>query len=281
MKEELISQGNKMIGVNGCIICYDDYGNGVIPIIFIHGFPFDKSSWEPQLKFFKDSHRVIAYDIQGFGKSIATNEKMSISLFADDLVKFMDALEIKKAIICGLSMGGYILLNALSRYSERFYAIVLCDTQCISDSTEGKEKRILSIEKIKKVGINDFAETFIKSVFCSETFNNNRGLVDKVKNIIIDTPTHTIINGMIALAERSENCSTLDKIDIPTLIICGNEDIVTPLAQSRFLNQSIKKSELVVIYKAGHLSNLEQPDIFNTELLNFILKLSDISGYEN
>ena len=138
-----------MIPINNVTICYDDYGDSELPILFIHGFPFDKSTWEPQMEFLKISHRVIAYDIRGFGKSIAGNEKNSISLFADDLVKFMDALAIKKAIVCGLSMGGYILLNAVNRYPEKFEAIILCDTQCIADSPEAKAKRIHTIEKVK------------------------------------------------------------------------------------------------------------------------------------
>jgi 3-oxoadipate enol-lactonase len=125
---------NLYVDINGITICYDDFGKGLLPIIFIHGFPFDKSSWQPQLDFLRQTHRVIAYDIRGFGNSTSGKEKESIRLFADDLIQFMDALEIDKAIVCGLSMGGYILLNAAFRYPERFEAIVLSDTQCIADS---------------------------------------------------------------------------------------------------------------------------------------------------
>jgi len=126
------------IKLNGLTISYDDLGKGAVPIIFIHGFPFDKSSWQPQMEFFKKTNRVIAYDIRGFGKSSSGNEKESIRLFADDLIKFMDGLEITKAIVCGFSMGGYILLNAVCHYPKRFDAIILSDTQCIADSVETK-----------------------------------------------------------------------------------------------------------------------------------------------
>ena len=130
-----------MISVNGATICYDDFGTGALPVIFLHGFPFDKSSWQPQMEFLRNTYRVIALDIRGFGKSTSGNETKSMSLFADDLIKFMDGLEIDKAIVCGLSMGGFILLNAANRFPERFKALVLCDTQCIADSPEAKEKR--------------------------------------------------------------------------------------------------------------------------------------------
>ena len=114
-----------MIDIDGITISFDDFGKSDIPIIFIHGFPFDKSSWQPQITFFKHTHRVIAYDIRGFGASTAGTEKASISLFADDLVHFMDRMQIEKAIVCGLSMGGYILLNAVKRFPTRFEAIIL------------------------------------------------------------------------------------------------------------------------------------------------------------
>ena len=97
--------------------------------------------WDEQVELLKKTHRVIAYDIRAYGKSTAGEDEQSINLFADDLIKFMDGLLIKKAIVCGFSMGGYTLLNAVSRYPKRFEALILCDTQCIADSSETKEKR--------------------------------------------------------------------------------------------------------------------------------------------
>src|ERR1700749_5009267 len=138
----MASKGNDItVQANGIAVCYDDLGIGNTPILFIHGFPFDKSSWQLQLDYLKSSHRVIAYDLRGFGKSSTGNEKPSMDLFADDLVQLMNILQIDKVVACGLSMGGYILLNAVNRYTERFEAIVLSDTQCIADTSEGKEKR--------------------------------------------------------------------------------------------------------------------------------------------
>src|ERR1700746_2445624 len=103
----LLSGNNIKVNVKDITVCYDDYGTSDIPVIFIHGFPFDKSSWKPQVDFLKTKTRVITYDIRGFGKSTPGNEHISIGLFADDLINFMDTLQIKKAIVCGISMGGY------------------------------------------------------------------------------------------------------------------------------------------------------------------------------
>jgi len=261
------------INLNGVTICYDDFGKGIVPIIFIHGFPFDKSSWQPQMDFLKKNHRVIAYDIRGFGKSTANAENASIRLFADDLIKLMDALQINKAIVCGLSMGGYILLNAVTRYPEKFKAIILSDTQCIADPPEAKEKRYKTIEQIDAGGLIGFAETFVKNIFYQESLETKKELVQKIKNIIFSTSTVTITRTLNALAQRLEMCSSLNEISVPALILCGKEDTVTPPSQAEFLHSNIANSTIHCIDKAGHLSNLEQPDEFNQHLTNFIAGL--------
>lgn len=262
------------IKLDKATICYDDMGNGEIPLIFIHGFPFDKSSWLNQLNYFKSSHRVIAYDIRGFGQSTDGEEKLSINLFADDLIKFMDGLEISKAIVCGLSMGGYILLNAVDRYPERFEAIILCDTQCIADTTEGKEKRKLAISEIEKDGLNNFATDFVRKIFCEQTFKNKIQLTECIREIILATAPQTITGTLNALAERSELCTTLNEIKIPVLILCGKEDQITPPTQSEAMLSIIPNAKLKLIEDAGHMSNLEQPETFNRNLNEFISDLA-------
>ena len=269
------------VNVNGITICYDDLGKGEIPIIFIHGFPFDKSSWDPQMDFLKKTNRVIAYDIRGFGNSTTDNEKASIGLFAADLILFMDVLQINKAIVCGLSMGGYILLNAVNRYPNRFEALILSDTQCIADSPEVKEKRNKTIEQIKSNGITDFASAFIAAVFCEESLANKHELVEKIEKIILSTSPETFTGTLNAMAQRQEMCTWLNKISVPTLILCGKEDEVIPLTQSKFLQNKIINSTLHSIDGAGHLSNLEQPDEFNKHLNNFISGLVKMENKKN
>ena len=258
------------ITINDVSISYNDYGTGIMPIIFLHGFPFDKTSWQPQMESLKQTHRVIAYDIRGFGKSTAGKSAPTIRLFADDLIQFMDGLSINKAIVCGLSMGGYILLDAISRYPNRFEAIVLCDTQCIADSEETKEKRNQTILQIKANGLKSFAQGFIKNIFCQESSDKKKELVEKINQIILSTPFDSIVGTLGALTERENTCLTLDEIAVPTLILCGKEDIVTVPEQSEFLQDNIPDSTLYIIDKAGHLSNLEQSGEFNQHLTNFI-----------
>lgn len=261
---------NVSIPVNNFNLSYDDLGEGNVPIIFLHGFPFDKSMWNDQLEFLKSNHRVIACDIRGFGQSTDEASHLSMDLFADDVIKFMDTLKIEKAIICGLSMGGFIALNLMKRFQERFSALILCDTQCIADTAEVKENRFKAIEKIEADGVFDFNDGFIKKVFHKESLENKKELVRNLRNVVFSNSEHIIKQGLIALAERSETCSILNEIHIPTLILCGREDEVTPLVQSEMMFSSIDGSVLHVIDKAGHVSNLEQPDVFNKHLLDFL-----------
>lgn len=269
---DVISGSEINIKIGDATICYDDFGTSEIPIIFIHGFPFNKETWQPQVEFLRARHRVIAYDIRGFGKSTSGKEESSIGLFADDLIDFMDALQIKKAIVCGLSMGGYILLNAAHRYPERFEGLVLCDTQCNPDTAEGREKRFDSIKKIEAEGLGDYADASVKNLFCKNSFDTNKKLVSDIHETILTTSPGAITSTLSALANRSDTCPILSEISLMTLIICGKEDVITPPAKAEILNTGIKNSSLVIIEEAGHLSNLEQVDEFNHALGKFITK---------
>jgi 3-oxoadipate enol-lactonase len=259
------------IEVNDFNLSYDDLGEGRYPIIFLHGFPFDKSMWNEQCEFLKSSYRLIACDIRGFGKSTDEVTPLSMSLFADDLILFMDKLGIDKAIICGLSMGGFIALNAVKRFPERFEGLILCDTQCIADTAEVKEQRLKDIIEIDNEGVTNFNEKFIKKVFHEDSFVNKKELVENLRNIVFANSKHVISQGLLALAVRTETCSTLSNIKIPTLIICGREDAVTPLAQSEYMKSHIEGSILKVIDNTGHVSNLEQPKEFNECLSEFLM----------
>lgn len=267
---------NLTIPVNDFNLSYDDLGEAGIPVIFLHGYPFSKEMWKQQLEFLQSTHRVIACDIRGFGKSTYEEGTLSIDLFADDLLTFMYKLHIEKAIICGLSMGGYIALNAVQRFPTHFEALILCDTQCIADAPAVKEKRYKVIDDITANGVKDFNEGFIKSVFQKDTLSNKKELVEALRTVVFANSQHIITAGLIALAERSETCSTLGAINIPTLIICGREDEVTPLAQSDFMHQMIEGSIMHVIDNAGHVSNLEHPDEFNQQLQDFLTAHSTV-----
>jgi pimeloyl-ACP methyl ester carboxylesterase len=237
----------------------------------LHGFPFDKSSWDNQLIFLeKNGYRAFAVDIRGFGKSLSGTKSFSMDQFADDLIHFMDLKDIQKTIVCGLSMGGYILLNMTTRYRHRLNGIILCDTQCLADTNEAKQKRMDTILNLTENGVEEFADGFIQKAFFKKTLEEKRALVAKTKSVILNTSLVSLKSGLKAIANRSHTCTLLPEITIPTLIICGKEDLLTPPSLSKDMHKSIKNSALCLIKNAGHLSNVEKPIKFNNALFKFL-----------
>src|SRR5687767_1120600 len=264
--------GNNIgIVINNLRVSYSDHGPDNTPvIIFIHGFPFNKSMWNVQMDTLKDNYRVIAYDIRGHGNSDAGIDNFFIELFVNDLLRLMEALGIEKSILCGLSLGGYIALNAVLKYPDRFDGLILNDTQCIADTPEIKENRCIAIIRIKEKGVELYADEIIKNLVAPESFTKKKNIVATVREMIISTTKHSLYNTLHALADRKETCSRLQEINIPVLIMVGKEDKITPIAAGQLMHEKILNSMLKIIQHAGHLSNLENPTAFNTHLVKFL-----------
>ena len=269
-----ISGNNLRIVINKHSVSYIDQGPDDAPvIIFIHGFPFNKSTWSRQLDALKGDYRVIAYDVRGHGNSDAGPVDFSINLFVNDLIEFMNALEIKRSVLCGLSMGGYIALKAVENFPDRFQAIVLCDTNCIADSAETREKRMKTIESIKKHGVEYYADESLKNLFAAESFTTRRDEIATIREIITDASLESLSQTLHAMAGRQETCSKLPGITVPVLIMVGKEDKLTPPSASQSMHEKVKGSVLRIIDQAGHLSNMENPADFNAQLLDFMASL--------
>ncbi len=263
----------KNIQANGINISYFEAGSDTgLPVIFIHGFPFNKGMWKTQLAALSANHRCIAYDVRGHGNSGAGEGEFSVTQFADDLISFMDLLEIKKSIVVGLSMGGYIVLNAIRKHPNRIAGLVLCDTQCAADTEEGRDKRKKTIAFIQKNGLSIYSEESLKNLFAPASFNSKKEEVQFIQNTILKTPAENICRTLQALANRQETCSSLADIKVPVSILVGSEDKITPPAGALKMQELIKDSELHIIDGAGHLSNLENPEQFNTHLKSFLIK---------
>ncbi len=261
----------KSIQVNEIQVSYLEAGSPTgFPLIFIHGFPFNKWMWEKQLAAIKENYRLIAYDVRGHGETEAGTPKFSISQFADDLISLMDELHIEKAIVAGLSMGGYIALHAIKKHPDRFAGLLLCDTQCAADSAEAKEKRTKTIDFIQRNGLEVYAQESLKNLFAPASLERKMNEVLFIEETILKSKPENICLTLQALADRKETCSSLKKIKIPVAILVGKEDKVTTPETAEKIHQSIKGSALHIIEEAGHLSNLENPDLFNEYLLEFL-----------
>ena len=258
--------------VNG-IALYDDGVREGTPLVFIHGFPFDHRMWDPQAQMFSKTHRVITYDVRGHGKSDVGDGQYTIELFVDDLFLVLDHLKIQRAIACGLSMGGYIALRAAERQADRFEALVLCDTKSEADSNEAKVKRAAAIHAVKKDGVSAFAGEFIKSVLTEKTLKTKPQLVESVLNLIRGNSPLGICGSLLALASRTDTTAALAKMNVPALILVGEEDKLTPPLVSESMAKALPRAAMHVIPASAHLSNLENPIVFNEKLSVFLKQL--------
>ncbi|HNT49397.1 MAG TPA: alpha/beta fold hydrolase, partial [Cyclobacteriaceae bacterium] len=183
----------KKVKVNNVYISYAEAGSpDAMPVIFIHGFPFSKAMWAGQLEILKNDYRAIAYDVRGHGNSEAGADDFSIGLFADDLLAFMDELQIQKAVVCGLSMGGYIVLNAIQKQPNRFTGLILTDTQCGADTHEGREKRLKTIAFIQRNGLEIYAEESLKNLFAPASFQSQQESVKFIHETILSTSAEVV-----------------------------------------------------------------------------------------
>lgn len=242
------------------------------PIVFIHGFPFNHSMWEPQMKALPNHFRAITYDVRGHGESDVGDGQYSIEFFVDDLIALMDHLVIKQAVLCGLSMGGYIALRAVERHPERVSGLILCDTRSEADSDEGKVKRSATVRSVRTHGVATFAEEFVKLVFAPETFEANPLLVASIREMIEANKPLGICGTALALGGRTDTTKALASIKVPTLVIVGEHDTLTPPAAAQAMQSKIRGSELRIIPRAAHLTNLENSAEFNNHLVGFLYR---------
>lgn len=266
--------------INGINLYYIDVGRAAsIPLVLVHGFPFSSQMWKEQIKTLQEGEntlRIIAYDLRGHGRSDVGDGQYTIELFVDDLVALLDHLKIDKAIVCGFSMGGYIALRAIERNPDRFTALILCDTMSIADSNEAKVRRANAIKQIKGEGVERYAEGFLKAVFSTGTFNTKPDIIDGIRRTILSNSPLGICGALLAMAGRTDTTASLSKINVPTLLLVGEHDAVTPPAAARSMHEEISNSKLHFIDGAAHMSNLENPTQFNELLISFLENIREI-----
>lgn len=275
MASEFVKEGSVTISCNGIDVAYEASGPAEAPaVILIHAFPFNRTMWAPQVEALEASYRVITYDLRGHGATALGDAPYSMGRFAADLIALMDALGIEKATLCGLSMGGYVALRAIRDFPQRFDALILANTRCEADSNVERHQRMSTISAIREDGVDCFAMGYIDTLFIPNTLTANPGVVRAVKLMIMNTEARTLENTLRALRERESTCDSLQAIAVPTLILVGERDNITPPANSQYLREHIPNADLVVIKHAAHLSNLENPKAFNAALETFLTNLS-------
>jgi 3-oxoadipate enol-lactonase len=250
-------------------LAYDDTGSGP-PVVLLHGYPFNRSLWQDQVEALRDKYRVITPDLRGFGDSDSTDGSATMSRMARDVAQLLDALEISSATIGGLSMGGYVVLAFYKQFASRVSGLLLADTRPQSDTEENKQVRASQAQEVMAEGMAGIADAMLPKLLTSETVSRRPEVVKRVRDMMIKTKPAGAAAALLGMAVRDDQTSLLSQIAVPTLILVGREDPITPVADSEKMHDQIKGSRLIVIENAAHVSNLEQPDLFNSEIRSFL-----------
>lgn len=263
-----------MIATFGDIdIGYDDIGTGT-PVVFLHGFPHNRTLWAPQLSALAGRCRCIAPDLRGFGESSVAGP-WTMARHADDVAALLDRLSVPRAVVVGLSMGGYIAFELLRRHRDRVGALVLADTKQGADTDEARTKRRAIIDMANSQGAGAVADAQITGMVGKSTRERNPEVAEALRRMMAGASVPGIVGGVQALMGRPDSTSTVKAIDVLTLVIVGSEDVLTPPKEAKAMAKAIRGATLEVIDQAGHASNYERPATFNHILNEFLERVDN------
>jgi YbgC/YbaW family acyl-CoA thioester hydrolase len=259
----------RRVTVNGVTLAVDVVGSGP-PILFIHGYPLDRSIWTAQVNELDDWTRI-APDLRGMGQSDAPDLGYSMATYADDLLALLDALGHDRAVLCGLSMGGYVAFEILRQAIHRVRGLILVDTRAAADSPDGKRARDATMVQAREGGAEAIAASMLPRMLARTAPVENPPLVDRVRDLMAATPVAGILGAVGAMRDRPDSTPLLSQLaDVPTMIIVGDDDQITPTDQAREMSASIPGARLEVVARAGHLTPMEQPEEVTRLLREFL-----------
>ncbi len=208
------------IRINDIEMAYTDSGMGR-PVVLIHGYPFNRSLWTEQIAALSNSYRVIVPDLRGFGETDASQGTATMSQMAEDVAQLLDHLEVSRAVIGGLSMGGYVALAFHKQFPSRVRALVLADTRAQADSEEAKQTRAQQAEKALSEGMAGLADGMLPKLLTPETVSKHPDVVKRVRDMMLKTKPEGAAAALLGMAEREDHTPRLPSIAVPTLILVG------------------------------------------------------------
>lgn len=255
--------------INGITLAFNDQGTG-LPIIFLHAFPLNRTMWVKQEESLSSQFRIITIDLRGHGESDAPLWHYSLDQAADDVRGLLDYLSIRQAVFVGLSMGGYILFAFHRKYAGYVKGLVLADTRAQADTDEGKQARFEMAQIAYKQGARAITDIMIPKLLSPVTIQTRPEVVQHVRTMIEGNQVSGIAGDLMAMAERPDSIPLLRRITCPAHIIVGELDLPTPPSDATLMADRIPHARLAIIPGAAHLSNLEQPDLFNETVRSFV-----------
>jgi 3-oxoadipate enol-lactonase len=239
-------------------------------LVLLHAFPLNARMWEGQLALAETGWHVIAPQLRGFDGGSGDPPAASVDDYAGDVIDLLDALHVKQAVVGGLSLGGYVAF-AMLRHARRYVqGLILADTRSQADTPEGVEGRTRMLQLVQDKGASAVADEMVPKLLGETTKKTRPAVVEQVRTLALASSADAIAGAVRALMTRPDSTPLLSTIHVPTLIVVGDEDTVTPPAASEEMHRAIAGSELERIPLAGHLSNLEQPELFTAALAAFL-----------
>jgi 3-oxoadipate enol-lactonase len=255
--------------INGIRLVYTDTGRG-LPAVLLHGFPLDRTMWDAQVKALSPQTRLIVPDLRGFGESESPPGPITMEQLADDVAALLDHLRIRKAVIAGLSMGGYVAFAFCRKHADRLRALVLCDTKAAADTPEAREARAETASLAAAQGMAPIMEWMLPRLLAPQTPARRPDVVDLVRRMILRAPLNGVQGALQGMAERPNSTSLLPAIRCPSLVLVGAHDVLSPPQEAAGMCAKLPDARLVVVPDAGHLAPLENPTASNAALEEFL-----------
>jgi 3-oxoadipate enol-lactonase len=257
--------------IDGVEIAYEVTGAGPT-LLLLHAFPLGLSMWDAQVAALSATHRVVRFDARGFGGSAPGEGPLTMERIADDGAALLDLLGIERAVVGGCSMGGYAAFAFVRRHRQRLAGLVLQDTRAGADTAEAMANRAALAARVLAEGAAAAVEAFLPKLVGETTHRERPDLVAGLRERILATSPQGIANSLHGLASRADSRGTLPTIAVPTLVLVGAEDVLTPPSEATTMAAAIPRARLDVIPRAGHLANLESPAAVNAALRAFLAR---------
>jgi 3-oxoadipate enol-lactonase len=257
---------------DGIIIGYDSYGSGELTLVLLHAFPLNRAQWQDQGEALgqEGTLRVVAPDLRGFGTSSVAVGPTTMEQMAEDVERLLDALGLGSVVLGGLSMGGYVSFACLRRFPERIRGVILADTRAGADTAEQREAREATARYAEEHGSGALVERDAGRLFSHFTTDRQPQVIARARQIAEQNASAGVAAASRGMALRPDSTDLLPQIACPALVIVGEQDAITPIAEARLLFERIPAAQLEVIADAGHVSNLEQPAAVNAAVVRFL-----------
>ncbi|MBC6457841.1 alpha/beta fold hydrolase [Actinomadura sp. HBU206391] len=268
------------VSIGGITIGFDDVGGGDVrgraigggdPLVLVHGHPFDRTMWRPQIEHFGGAGvRVVAPDLRGYGESTVVPGKTTLETFARDIAALLDHLRIDRIVLGGLSMGGQIVMEFHRLFPHRVRGLLLADTSAQAETADGRRARDEMAERLIGEGMAPYADEVLPKMVAPDNIRALPAVARHVLGMMRGTSAQGAAAALRGRAERPDYVEMLSHVAVPTLVVVGDRDEFTPVADARLMYDRIPKASLAVIEGAGHMPNLERPAAFNEALASLL-----------